>query len=235
MTSSSSRRPATWAVPGGTTSIRGSPSTSRHSPSPTRLRPSRTGRASGRRKRRCWIICAIVRTATTSPITPGSEWRSSRARSTPTAMSGWYSPFEKEAQPTFAARGRNGVDLRDHWDQHRYRAFRGFRVHGYPNFFLIYGPYAIFGFAMVEIAVRNILRCLKATRAKNADYIEVTEEAQRAEFESILNKKGKSLFVAGIAPRRTRSSYWGYRHATTNAASVDLGGTSAPVSALVIE
>lgn len=109
-----------------------------------------------------------------------------------------YTPFEKSSLPTCPVYGRDGVDLREHWDRDRYQAYRGFAVHGYPNFFLIFGPYAINGtsyFAMVEVAVRHIVTCLEAARDRDADYVEVSKGAQAREFAAIQGRKPRSLFA----------------------------------------
>jgi cation diffusion facilitator CzcD-associated flavoprotein CzcO len=109
-----------------------------------------------------------------------------------------YAPFDKDSLPTYPVYGKDGTDLREYWDTHRYQAFRGFTVHGYPNFFLIFGPYTILGtsyFAMVEVAVRQILRCLTAARGRGANYIEVTPKAQEEEFRAIRARKPHNLVV----------------------------------------
>lgn len=38
---------------------------------------------------------------------------------------------------------RAGEELGDYWNNNRYQAFRGFAVNGFPNFFLIFGPYSV--------------------------------------------------------------------------------------------
>jgi cyclohexanone monooxygenase len=108
-----------------------------------------------------------------------------------------YRPFEKETIPTYPVYGKGGVDVRDYWDSARYQAFRGFAVHNYPNFFLLYGPYAVNGssyFTLHEVAVRNILRCLTAARTRGADYIEVTPKSQARDFAAVLSRQPQSIF-----------------------------------------
>lgn len=110
-----------------------------------------------------------------------------------------YQPFEKTALPPYPVYGKDGTDLRDYWDKNRYQAYQGFAVAGYPNFFLIFGPYAVAGtsyFALVETAVRNIITCLKAARSQQSDYVEVSADAQQAEFAKIQDRKPRSLLAA---------------------------------------
>src|SRR5581483_3295659 len=70
-----------------------------------------------------------------------------------------YQPFAYATLPTYPVRGAAGIDLREFWNEHRHQAFHGFAVPGFPNFFLVLGPYSIASssyFAMVEVAMRNI-------------------------------------------------------------------------------
>ncbi|HTK65374.1 MAG TPA: NAD(P)/FAD-dependent oxidoreductase [Pseudonocardia sp.] len=108
-----------------------------------------------------------------------------------------YRPFEKAALPTYPVAGRNGQQLADYWDINRYQAFRGFAVHGFPNYFMVFGPYSIAStsyFAMIELQVRNIVRVLRAARDDDATYVEVREQAQAADLETTLRRKKKSIW-----------------------------------------
>ena len=85
-----------------------------------------------------------------------------------------YQPFEKDALPTYPVHGKGGIGLADYWDQNRYQAFRGYAVTGFPNYFMIFGPYAISStsyIVMIELQVRNIIGALNA-----ADLVTVTDE-----------------------------------------------------------
>jgi cation diffusion facilitator CzcD-associated flavoprotein CzcO len=120
-----------------------------------------------------------------------------------------YQPFEKAALPTYPVRGRDGQDLREYWDENRYQAFQGYAVHGFPNFFLVFGPYSIASssyFAMVEVAVRSIVRCLEGARSRGADYVEVTPQAQAADHAETLRRKATSVW--STANCAASSSYY---------------------------
>jgi cation diffusion facilitator CzcD-associated flavoprotein CzcO len=127
-----------------------------------------------------------------------------------------YQPFERSALPTYPVYGRGGLELQEFWDENRYQAFRGFTVHGFPNFFLIFGPYATASssyIAGVELSVRNIVTCLRTARRKGADYIEVSKQAQRAEFDRILARKPNAIWnVGNCGPSHT---YYIDRHGDT--------------------
>ena len=111
-----------------------------------------------------------------------------------------YQPFEKSALPTYPVAGRGGQQLADYWDAHRYQAFRGFAVHGFPNYFMVFGPYSIAStsyIGMIEIQVRNIIGVLRAARTDGADYIEVRAEAQAADYADMLHRKRRSIWTVG--------------------------------------
>jgi cation diffusion facilitator CzcD-associated flavoprotein CzcO len=118
-----------------------------------------------------------------------------------------YQAFEKGALPTYPVHGRDDLELREFWDTHRYQAFRGFAVHGFPNYFLIFGPYSVASatyHGMVEVAMANIIRCMKAARRHGTDYVEVTDQAQARDHQDVLRKKRKSLWsVADCAGSNT--------------------------------
>jgi cation diffusion facilitator CzcD-associated flavoprotein CzcO len=127
-----------------------------------------------------------------------------------------FQPFQKGALPTYPVYGSGSVELREYWDQNRYQAFRSVAVNGYPNYFMVFGPYAINGasyFGMVEIAVHTIIRALRGARAAGADAIEVTAKAQQDEFASILRRKKTSLFT--VDGCRNSNTYYIDRHGDT--------------------
>ena len=111
-----------------------------------------------------------------------------------------YQPFEKAHLPTYAVRGADGTDLREFWDEHRYQAFHGFAVPGFPNLFLILAPYSIAQasyFAMVETAMRNIVACMRGASSRGATRVEVTPAANRADLERVLDLKRTSIWRTG--------------------------------------
>src|SRR5581483_6596492 len=120
-----------------------------------------------------------------------------------------FQAFEKSALPTYPVRGRDGEDLADYWDRGRYQAFRGFAVHGYPNFFLMFGPYSVSSssyFGMVETTARSIARCLLEARRRDAGTVEVDARSQAQEFARILRAKERSIW-AGSACRGSNTYY----------------------------
>ncbi|HTK66837.1 MAG TPA: NAD(P)/FAD-dependent oxidoreductase [Pseudonocardia sp.] len=111
-----------------------------------------------------------------------------------------FHPYGKESTPTYPVYGSSGEDLREYWDRNRYQAVRGFAINGYPNFFMIGGPYAIAHssyIGMIESVVHNIVRVLGAARRGGADRVEVSARSQAREFEHILRKRGSQIFFVG--------------------------------------
>ena len=118
-----------------------------------------------------------------------------------------YQPFAPNTLPTYPVYGRDGVELREHWFEHRYQAFRGFAMFGFPNYFVICGPYSIAStsyFTMVELAMRNISRLLSLARQERADYVEVRRQAQSEDWEYVIGRKASSIWaVANCASSNT--------------------------------
>ena len=76
--------------------------------------------------------------------------------------------------------GRNDLDINTAW-QARPKTWYGVMVHGFPNFFMLYGPNTNLGhnsiIFMIECQVKLIMNSLKLMQKKQAGTIEVTESA----------------------------------------------------------
>jgi cation diffusion facilitator CzcD-associated flavoprotein CzcO len=93
-----------------------------------------------------------------------------------------FKVFEKGNMPAFPVKGRDGVDLAEWWDENRFQAYEGVSVPGFPNLFMILGPYGFNGasyFTLIENQARHIVRCLRRARSTSATSVEVTAEANR--------------------------------------------------------
>ncbi len=74
--------------------------------------------------------------------------------------------------PPFPVHGGDGVELAQWWDANRFQAYEGVSVPGFPNMFLILGPYGFNGasyFTLIENQARHIVRCLRRARADRLD------------------------------------------------------------------
>jgi cation diffusion facilitator CzcD-associated flavoprotein CzcO len=124
-----------------------------------------------------------------------------------------YSVFEKGIVPAFSTYGLNGVEIGDYWNENRFRAFQGITVPGYPNYFMIFGPYSAASaswFGMIDTQVRHMSRCLRAARGQNANFIEVKQQAYDDDFEHVLKRRrNQVMFFGNCAASR---SYYFDKH-----------------------
>ncbi len=108
-----------------------------------------------------------------------------------------FKVMDPDNMPTYTLRGVDGVDLTDWWEGRRVQAYEGISVPGFPNHFTIFGPYGYNGssyFALIEAQTAHILRVLRHARARSADYIEVTHEANDRFFKEMLSRQGNQIF-----------------------------------------
>jgi cation diffusion facilitator CzcD-associated flavoprotein CzcO len=56
-----------------------------------------------------------------------------------------FQVFDKGNMPPFPVLGRDGVELAEWWDANRFQAYEGVSMPGFPNMFLILGPYGFNG------------------------------------------------------------------------------------------
>lgn len=109
-----------------------------------------------------------------------------------------FKVFEKGNLPSFDVYGRGGLELGEYWHENRYQAYEGMTVPGYPNFYLMLGPYSLVGsswFVMVEGNAKHIGRCLQTARKRKATSIEVRQEAHEAYFADIQRRQQHTVFL----------------------------------------
>ncbi len=108
-----------------------------------------------------------------------------------------FKVFEKGNMPAFTVTGAGGVDLESWWEQHRFQAYQGVSVPGFPNFFAILGPYGYNGssyFNLIETQMAHITRCLRHARRTRATRVEVTPEANARYLERMLGRRDHQVF-----------------------------------------
>jgi cation diffusion facilitator CzcD-associated flavoprotein CzcO len=111
-----------------------------------------------------------------------------------------FKVFEKGNMPPYPVRGRDGVDLGEWWDENRFQAYEGVSVPGFPNMFMILGPYGFNGssyFNLIEHQARHIVRCLTRARSSGSTAVEVTAEANRRYWEAMLGRRDRQVFFSG--------------------------------------
>jgi len=124
-----------------------------------------------------------------------------------------FKVFDRGNMPPYPVRGRDGIDLGEWWDEHRFQAYQGVSVPGFPNMFMILGPYGYNGasyFTLIENQSRHIVRCLRHARRKGATSVEVRPEANRRYLESMLARRKNQVFFRGSCG--TANSYYFDRH-----------------------
>jgi cation diffusion facilitator CzcD-associated flavoprotein CzcO len=124
-----------------------------------------------------------------------------------------FKVFDSGNMPAFEMRGTDGVNLEDWWDANRMQAYEGVSVPGFPNAFSILGSYGFNGqsyFGLIETQMRHIVRCLARARRDGATRVEITREANRRYFESVLRRRHNQVFFRGSCANA--NSYYFDKH-----------------------
>lgn len=120
-----------------------------------------------------------------------------------------FQVFDKGNLPPFPVHGSDGVELAEWWDESRFQAYEGVSVPGFPNMFLILGPYGFNGasyFTLIENQARHIVRCLRRARDTGSTSVEITSEANKRYFETMLARRGRQVFFQDSCA--TANSYY---------------------------
>jgi cation diffusion facilitator CzcD-associated flavoprotein CzcO len=115
--------------------------------------------------------------------------------------------WEKGSVPPFPVVGRDSVDLEEFWDQNRYQAYQGVSVPGFPNIFMITGPY---GFVlgsyiwMIEATSAHLSRAIAESKRRGATECEIRREVHDAYFQKCLKRQERNfLFTPTCAGSNT--------------------------------
>ncbi|HTQ69289.1 MAG TPA: NAD(P)/FAD-dependent oxidoreductase [Solirubrobacteraceae bacterium] len=111
-----------------------------------------------------------------------------------------FKVFDTGNMPPFVTRGVGGVALDEWWTENRLQAYEGVSVPGFPNWFSILGPYGFNGqsyFGLIETQMRHIVRCLRRAREQRATRVEITPEANRRYWETMLGRRHNQIFFQG--------------------------------------
>jgi hypothetical protein len=115
--------------------------------------------------------------------------------------------------PPFPVVGPDGIDLRDHWHEHRYHAYQGVSVPGYPNLFLVTGPNGfVIGsyFWMVEATSAHLARVIAAARRRDATLVEV-RQAPHDEYVDRCRRRTEGSFLFTDACDGANTYYVNYQ------------------------
>ncbi|MFH5229320.1 flavin-containing monooxygenase [Antrihabitans spumae] len=111
-----------------------------------------------------------------------------------------FKVMERGSTPPFPLLGRNGVDLNEWWDRNRYQAYQGVSVPGFPNSFLITGPYGFAAgsyIAMIECTSRHAARVIVETLRRGETTAEIKQKPHD-DYYALCRKRGDgSLWHSG--------------------------------------
>lgn len=110
-----------------------------------------------------------------------------------------YSLWE-ENFPAFRILGKDELDLGAWWRQHRFQAYEGISIPGFPNLFSLPSPYAYSGlsyFTTIESQMRHMGRLLREMRRRKARSFEVSRQANDSFLRNMKQRVGRSIFVNG--------------------------------------
>ena len=99
--------------------------------------------------------------------------------------------------PKFTVTGTDGGDLEAWWRTNRYRTYEGTSMPGFPNYFLMFGPYGYNGasyFTLIEAQAQHITRCLSHARSRAATRVEITPGAADRYFAEMMKKRVNQVF-----------------------------------------
>ncbi len=105
--------------------------------------------------------------------------------------------MERGNMPAFATYGKDGTELGDFWNAHRFQAYEGTSVPGFPNHFMMVGPYSVTGaswFSVAEAQSEHLVRCIVEARRRRATRVEVRERAHRRFFDQVQKRMPSTVF-----------------------------------------
>lgn len=127
-----------------------------------------------------------------------------------------FNLMSEHAPVPFPVYGRGGVELGAHWLAHRFQAYQGVSVHGFPNLFSVAGPYGfVVGsyFWMIEATTRHAARV-------------IAEADQRGALRAEIRQGPQDRYVKRCRTRQAGSPLFGEPCATSNTYYVNFQGDS---------
>lgn len=115
--------------------------------------------------------------------------------------------------PALEIVGRDGKNLGRFWREHRFQAYEGIAIPGFPNFFSLNSPYSYSGlsyFTTIESQMKHMGRLLAEVQRRGATTFEVTEEANTEFLDRMTDNLRDSVFTLGSCA--TANSYYFNQH-----------------------
>ncbi|GAA2580975.1 NAD(P)/FAD-dependent oxidoreductase [Actinomadura fulvescens] len=114
---------------------------------------------------------------------------------------------------SFPIVGREGVELTAFWKQYRRQSYEGAAVPGFPNLFLVPGPYGNIGlswFQMIDAQIRHALRVIGEARSRGVTRAEVSRQAHDRYMSWVERRMPRTVFLNGDCA--TANSYYFDEH-----------------------
>ncbi|UFS98533.1 flavin-containing monooxygenase [Nocardia huaxiensis] len=111
-----------------------------------------------------------------------------------------FKTFEPGNMPPFPIRGVDSTDLEAWWARHRYQAYQGLSVPGFPNLLIVNGPYGYnlsVYFQFVESQAKHIVRLLRGAHERRATLVDVTPHANARFWASMLRRRRNQIYFSG--------------------------------------
>ena len=108
--------------------------------------------------------------------------------------------FEPDTVPPYTVEGEGEQVIADYWREHGFQAYEGVSVPGYPNFFLVPGPYFATSWSwlvMAESRTTHIVRAITRARSHGATYSAVRPEAHDRYVAEVRGALPNLLFLSG--------------------------------------
>jgi len=124
-----------------------------------------------------------------------------------------FKVMERGSTPPYPIRGRDGVDIGDWWHQNRFQAYQGVTVPGYPNAFMITGPYGFAAgsyIAMIECTSRHAARVIGETVRRGASAAEIKQRAHD-DYYALCRKRGKDSLWKSASCAGSNTYYLNYQ------------------------
>ena len=102
--------------------------------------------------------------------------------------------------PAIRIVGREGRDLGAWWREHRFQAYEGVTVPGFPNLVSLNSPYSYSGlsyFTTIESQMTHVDRLFRAMRERGATTFEVTQTANDEFLERMRARVADTVFALG--------------------------------------
>jgi cation diffusion facilitator CzcD-associated flavoprotein CzcO len=120
-----------------------------------------------------------------------------------------FNLFERGNMPGFEAIGSGGADLSEFWHEHRFQAYEGVTVPGFPNLFLLCGPHSVPSPSFLvtsEANTTHAIRAIREARRRGATSVVVRNGPHERYFAEALDKLRDNVLYAGNCA--TANSYY---------------------------